>query len=112
MERERGDLIDAACVLELARVEAGTAAEEVVNLEGIDVVREAGDEEANAVCGGIDVVREAGDEEANAVCGGERWRSAVGKKPMTKRPKRFWWGTATARTVVISFGLWDFTLLY
>ncbi|RWW88288.1 hypothetical protein BHE74_00002838 [Ensete ventricosum] len=40
------DLISPTGVLELARVEPRAAAEEVVNLPGLDVVREAGDEES------------------------------------------------------------------
>lgn len=39
------NLVATASVLELARVEAGTAAKEVVNLTRLDVVGEAGDEE-------------------------------------------------------------------
>ncbi|KAF0901132.1 hypothetical protein E2562_038157 [Oryza meyeriana var. granulata] len=44
MGRER-DLVTMAGVLEEAVVEAGAAGEEVVNLSGLHVVREAGDEE-------------------------------------------------------------------
>lgn len=43
---ESSDLISATGVLELARVEPRAAAEEVVNLAGFDVVREARDEES------------------------------------------------------------------
>lgn len=39
------NLVATASVLKLARVEAGAPAEEVVNLTGLDVVREARNEE-------------------------------------------------------------------
>ena len=39
------DLIAATSVLELGRVEAWTAAEEVMNFTGLDVVGKAGDEQ-------------------------------------------------------------------
>lgn len=39
------NLVAASGVLELARLESGTTAEEVVDLTSLDVVRQAGDEE-------------------------------------------------------------------
>lgn len=39
------NLVAASSVLELARLEPGTTAEEVVDLASLDVVRQAGDEE-------------------------------------------------------------------
>lgn len=44
-KKKKKDLVATASVLELARVEAGTAAKEVVNLTRLDVVGESGDEE-------------------------------------------------------------------
>lgn len=81
------DLIAAAGVLELARVETRTAAEEVVNLASFDVIGEAGDEEGvDAVAAVVRLGEEVGVEWLLVSHRQRRlWRSAACQSPSTNR---------------------------